>query len=212
MPAPPPRLERLARHGHVVEGLLAAVLELLPLLVALAGYHHHVARPGALHGACDRAACPARARPRPGARHDLVDDRLGPLRARVVGGHDHRSASSGRRRPMSARLPRSRSPPAPNTTCRRRAGELRAPRARSRASRACGRSPRARRSPGPRPRARSARAHARSRERDLAHPEQCTAATAPSVAHVEEARQRRLDLYLPIRRIDGGTKRAPVKS
>ena len=78
----------LAGHGHVVEGLLAAVLELLALLVALAGDHHHVAVLRLGDRAADGTAAVGLALGvRPGALHHLVDDRFRILRARVVGGH-----------------------------------------------------------------------------------------------------------------------------
>ena len=67
-----------------------------------------------------------------------------------------RSASRRAIAPISGRLPRSRSPPQPNTTCTRLVGELRAPpRARSQASPACARSRPAPRTPGPRRRSRT---------------------------------------------------------
>ena len=58
----------LDRDLAVIEGDLATVLELLPLLVPLAGDHDHVARPGAPEREGDR-----------GAAVDLDLDR-GPLR------------------------------------------------------------------------------------------------------------------------------------
>ena len=82
----------LASHLAVVEGDLAAALELLALLVALAGDHDGVARAAPARGQRDRGAAvgldlhPA-ARPS-GAGEDLADDRLGVLRARVVRGDD----------------------------------------------------------------------------------------------------------------------------
>ena len=82
--------QRLARHRHVVERLLAAARELLALLVPLAGDHHHVARLGQRHRAVDRSAGGRRRarRSRPRARQDLGDDRLRVLGARVVGGDE----------------------------------------------------------------------------------------------------------------------------
>ena len=48
--------ERFPRDGHVVERDLASAFELLPLLVALAGDDHHVARPRAGDRRVDRGA------------------------------------------------------------------------------------------------------------------------------------------------------------
>ena len=86
----PGRLQRLAGHGDVVERLLAPALELLALLVALAGDHDDVAGPRERDGARDRRAAVDLALDVPAARpgRDRLDDRLRVLRARVVGGHD----------------------------------------------------------------------------------------------------------------------------
>ena len=47
---------------------------------------------------------------------DVARDRLGVLAARIVAGDDHAVGEPRRRRaPISGRLPRSRSPPQPNT-------------------------------------------------------------------------------------------------
>src|SRR5918993_297350 len=82
--------QRVARDTAIVEGLLAAVLKLLALLVALAGDHHHVARLGLVDNTRDGAATvhlPLSLWP--GTLHHLVDDRLGLLPARVVGRDQH---------------------------------------------------------------------------------------------------------------------------
>ena len=83
--------QRFARDGHVVERHLAPALELLALLVALAGDDHHVAGVArSRRRARSRRGGPARPRlPRAGCRQHLLDDRLGVLGARVVGGDDH---------------------------------------------------------------------------------------------------------------------------
>ena len=75
-------------------------------------------RDGALDG---RAAIDAsRSRRRGAPCGDLGHDRLGVLAARVVGGDDrHVGAARPPRAPISGRLPRSRSPPAPKTTISR---------------------------------------------------------------------------------------------
>ena len=118
MPVP----QRLARDRDVVEGHLAPARELLALLVALAGDHHHVAGTRLVHRPRDRRAAvdqPRRVLPR--ARQDLADDRLGILRARVVGGDDRLVGQLARRSAPSAgacpgrgrrrrRTPRSRRP------------------------------------------------------------------------------------------------------
>jgi hypothetical protein len=119
---------------------------LLALLVALAGDHDDVARLGERDRARDRrAAVGVDLDARAGALEDVLDDRQRLLAARVVGRDDDDVGEAAATLPISGRLPRSRSPPAPKTTmhagrrqlARRRAG-------RCRASRACARSRRAR--------------------------------------------------------------------
>ena len=109
----------LAGHLAVVEGDLATVLELLALLVALAGDHHRVARPArARRRARSRRAGRARTSTPPvaGPGEDLGDDRLRVLGARVVGGDDRQVGQpSAPALPIFGRLSRSRSPPAPKT-------------------------------------------------------------------------------------------------
>src|SRR5204862_5879942 len=73
------RPEGLAGDGDVVEGDLAPVLELLALLVALAGDHHDVARARCVDGAPDRLAAVDHHLDAVGALdpgHDFGDDRL----------------------------------------------------------------------------------------------------------------------------------------
>src|SRR5947209_2183033 len=98
----------LSDHRHVVEGRLSPFGELLSLLVALARYHHDVARAGTGDGLGDRRSAVAdglhlrlagraASRVRPGLRpvagrdpgDDLRDDLLRVLRAGVVGGDEH---------------------------------------------------------------------------------------------------------------------------
>ena len=144
-----PRPQRRARDLDVVEGDRAAARELLAALVALAGDHDDVAGLRERDRARDRLAA--------------VDDRLdagaarrSPARisATIAAGSSERglsevtivtSASAAEIAPICGRLPRSRSPPQPNTAISAPLAQRRAPRAaRSRASRACARSRRAR--------------------------------------------------------------------
>ena len=103
-----------------------AALELLSLLVALAGDHHHVARLGAgdrqrdrLAPVRPRARRPARRRPRISAMIASGSSERGLSEVTIT-----RSASRAAISPISGRLPRSRSPPQPNTTCSRPLGQL----------------------------------------------------------------------------------------
>jgi len=52
-------------------------------------------------------------------REDLIDDGLGILGPGIVGGHDHKVGLFRGHPAISGRLPRSRSPPQPNTTINR---------------------------------------------------------------------------------------------
>jgi hypothetical protein len=82
-------LQALADDGDVVERDLAPVLELLALLVAFAGDHHHVPRLRTRDGLADRLSAvdtPGDVWTRPG--EDLDDDRLGVFGSRVVRGDD----------------------------------------------------------------------------------------------------------------------------
>ena len=99
------------------------VLHVLALFVALAGDDHRVTRPGGGDGGPDaprrspisRTREPVRCGRRPGAQ-DLRPDRGRILGPRVVVGDDDQFGAQLRRRPpISGRLPRSRSPPAPIT-------------------------------------------------------------------------------------------------
>src|SRR3954452_5068493 len=84
------RTQRLAGDGDVVERDLAPPLELLPLLVALAGDDHDVARLGDRDRSLDRgAAVDLDVDAAPAALQDLGDDRLRVLVARVVRRDDH---------------------------------------------------------------------------------------------------------------------------
>src|SRR4051812_2846601 len=84
------RTQRLAGDGDVVERDLAPPLELLALLVALAGDDDDVARLRDAHGALDRgAAVELDVDARAAALEDLGDDRARVLVARVVRGDDH---------------------------------------------------------------------------------------------------------------------------
>src|SRR3954451_16202001 len=84
------RTQRLAGDGDVVERDLASRLELLPLLVALAGDDHDVARLGDRDRSLDRgAAVDLDVDAAPAALQDLGDDGLRVLIARVVGRDDH---------------------------------------------------------------------------------------------------------------------------
>ena len=117
-PGLPQSRQRLAGHLPVVEGD-GLRGELLPRLVALAQDHHHVARAGLGHRrrrwpAAGRAA-PSRAAGASRPAGDLGDDGQRVLAARVVRGHDHQSAAFSASRPISGRLPLSRSPPQPTT-------------------------------------------------------------------------------------------------
>ena len=97
----PHRPQGVARDLDVVERLLAPALELLALLVALAGDHDDVAGPRELDRARDRrpavgVALDVRRTGRdPG--EDLVDDRLRRLGARVVRGDDRDVRRAARR-------------------------------------------------------------------------------------------------------------------
>ncbi len=101
--APTPSAAQLApaATSRSSNGLLAAALELLSLLVPLAGDHDEV--PGAgLRRAPSRSPCAGRPRRRRCARssipvEDLGDDRVRVLGARVVGGDE--ADVGGRRRP-----------------------------------------------------------------------------------------------------------------
>ena len=91
----------LAGDLAVVEGDLAAVLELLALLVALAGDHDRVAGPARSKAsaiAARRSGSTSTPPPSPDPGEDLGDDRLRVLGARVVGGDD-REVGELRRRP-----------------------------------------------------------------------------------------------------------------
>src|SRR3954451_3437053 len=84
------RTQRLAGDRDVVERDLAPGLELLPLLVALAGDDHDVAGLGDRDRLLDRgAAVDLDVDAAPAALQDLGDDRLRVLVARVVGRDDH---------------------------------------------------------------------------------------------------------------------------
>src|SRR3954469_7073892 len=84
------RTQRLAGDGDVVERDLAPGLELLPLLVALAGDDHDVARLGDRHRTLDRGpAVDLDVDAGAAALEDRRDDRVRVLAARVVGGDDH---------------------------------------------------------------------------------------------------------------------------
>ena len=120
-PARVPHRSASRDDGHVVERLLAAVLELLALLVPLAGHHDDVAGLG---------RCRPRARSPVGGRARAP--RPGPVPARIssmiASGSSERglsevtttrSASATAAFPISGRFARSRSPPAPKTTCTR---------------------------------------------------------------------------------------------
>ncbi len=92
----------------------------LSLLVALAGHHQHVAR-RQTRSAPPRSPSPGRRSPahpgtRRGSRHgSTAGSSPRGLSSVTIATSASRAAAS----PISGRLPRSRSPPAPNTTCSR---------------------------------------------------------------------------------------------
>ena len=146
----PPRCRRTASRP----------VRLLPALVPLARDHDDVAGPGQLDRPADR-----RARSGSTSGSPVIPARISSM---IACGSSLRglsevtiatSESSVAIRPISGRLPRSRSPPQPKTVIRRPRRPARARCAgRSRARPACGRSRRSRRSPVPRPRTGTARA------------------------------------------------------
>ena len=122
--------QRLPGDRHVVEGHLAAPGELLALLVALAGDHEHVARlraaprPRRSPRRDRRSTAPARPGCARGARERSTRATPAMISAMICSGSSERglsevttatSASRAAISPISGRLPRSRSPPAPNT-------------------------------------------------------------------------------------------------
>ena len=190
---------------HVVEGLLAAVLELLALLVALPGDHHHVARLGLLDHLRDRAAAVHLALGvRPGALHHLVDDRLRLLAARVVRGHEHAIGQPPRgiahQRALAA------------VAVAARAEDHVQPTARDLARRAQHVLERVGRVGVVHEHAEvlalvhrleAARHPAEPLQRDLLHPQRAHRRHGSEhVLHVEEPGQRRLDPQLPVRRLE----------
>ena len=98
-------------------------------LVALAGDHHDVAGPGHRRSPCgspprDRAPPSTRRGRRRHAAHHVGDDGGRVLGTWVVRCHDDGVGQAGRRRrPSRGRFVRSRSPPQPNTTITRPAGD-----------------------------------------------------------------------------------------
>ena len=119
------RAQRFACHLGSSNGR-SRLRDLLPALVPLAGDHDDVARPGQLDRALDRRA---RGRARPPARR-RIPARISSM---IACGSSLRglsevtiatSASSVAIRPISGRLPRSRSPPQPKTQITRPVGQL----------------------------------------------------------------------------------------
>ena len=111
-------LQGLRDLGRVVEGI-DGFADDLTLLVAFSGHDEHVPSSQAADGRGDRRAAIADLQRVRRAAADLGADGGGLLRARVVVGDDGDVGEAAAISPMIGRLPRSRSPPAPNTTISR---------------------------------------------------------------------------------------------